>query len=68
MERQRYEEALRAAEAAGPSYEGRLPVHSIVDIGQKYMDTLFEEGKHRSLVSMEVLWSNQLKMSYRSVR
>ncbi|KAI8921093.1 hypothetical protein DFJ77DRAFT_448518 [Powellomyces hirtus] len=45
VERKRYEEALSAAESAGPHDEGQMHVHSIVDIGQKYMGTLLEEGR-----------------------
>ncbi|KAJ3190235.1 Vacuolar protein sorting-associated protein 41 [Gaertneriomyces sp. JEL0708] len=46
VDRKRYEEALRIAEAAGPNYEGRLQVNSILDIGQKYMATLMGEGRY----------------------
>ncbi|KAJ3297142.1 Vacuolar protein sorting-associated protein 41 [Borealophlyctis nickersoniae] len=45
VERKKYAEALRAAEQAGPSYAGRLQVNSIIDIGQKYLGTLMDEGR-----------------------
>ncbi|KAI8819466.1 uncharacterized protein EV422DRAFT_497948 [Fimicolochytrium jonesii] len=45
VERKRYEEALLAAESAGPNHEGRLQVHSIVSIGLKYLETLLDEGR-----------------------
>ncbi|KAJ3338876.1 Vacuolar protein sorting-associated protein 41 [Gonapodya sp. JEL0774] len=46
LERQRYEEALAAAEAAGEEYSGRVAVHDIVDIGQKYLGTLTADGRY----------------------
>ncbi|KND01521.1 uncharacterized protein SPPG_03320, partial [Spizellomyces punctatus DAOM BR117] len=52
VERKRYEEALQAAEKAGPTYEGRLQVHSIVDIGRKYMDTLLDQGRFDEVASI----------------
>ncbi|TPX35873.1 hypothetical protein SmJEL517_g01692 [Synchytrium microbalum] len=52
LERSRYEEALRAAEKAGESYGGRLQVANILDIGQKYMNTLMGEGKYAEAAAM----------------
>ncbi|TPX31569.1 hypothetical protein SeMB42_g07741 [Synchytrium endobioticum] len=60
LERNRYEEALRAAAVAGESYGGRLQVANIVDIGQKYMHTLMTEGKFSEAAAMcpKILRSN----------
>ncbi|RKO93321.1 hypothetical protein BDK51DRAFT_11338, partial [Blyttiomyces helicus] len=64
VDRQKYREALEAAEAAGPLYSGRLQVNSILDIGQKYLTTLmnaaqFEKAAHmcpRILREDPTLW------------
>ncbi|KAJ3144786.1 Vacuolar protein sorting-associated protein 41 [Geranomyces variabilis] len=46
VERKRYEEALKAAESGKSSLEGNVHVDSIVEIGQKYMETLLSEGRY----------------------
>ncbi|KAI8813292.1 hypothetical protein BJ742DRAFT_746816 [Cladochytrium replicatum] len=45
VERRQYEQALLAAEEAGKAYAGRLQVANILEIGQKYLTTLIEEGR-----------------------
>lgn len=54
LERQRYEEALKAAESAGDDYsvKGRLKVDDIIDIGQKYLQALVAEGNYSQAASL----------------
>ncbi|KAH6589434.1 hypothetical protein BASA61_005623 [Batrachochytrium salamandrivorans] len=47
VERQRYAEALHAAEEAGSEYAGQSRIGTILDIGQKYMATLMADGKYQ---------------------
>ncbi|KAJ3124212.1 Vacuolar protein sorting-associated protein 41 [Nowakowskiella sp. JEL0407] len=46
VERKKYSEALKAAENAPKDYSGRVQVRHIVDVGQKYIGTLLDEGKY----------------------
>ncbi|KAI9098827.1 hypothetical protein DFS34DRAFT_619093 [Phlyctochytrium arcticum] len=45
VERKKYEAALKAADEAGPAYEGRLQVNSIVEIGKLYLKELVDSGR-----------------------
>ncbi|KAJ3013357.1 Vacuolar protein sorting-associated protein 41 [Thoreauomyces humboldtii] len=53
VERKRYEEALAAAESAGSGQERRQSqVNTIVDIGQKYMETLMLEDRFEDTAAL----------------
>ena len=54
LERQRYAEALKAAESAGDDYsvKGRLKVDDIIDIGQKYLQALFAQGNYEEVAGL----------------
>ncbi|KAI8803585.1 hypothetical protein BJ742DRAFT_828067 [Cladochytrium replicatum] len=52
VERRQYEQALLAAEEAGNAYAGRLQVANILEIGQKYLTTLIEEGRFNDAAAL----------------
>ncbi|KAJ1566881.1 Vacuolar protein sorting-associated protein 41, partial [Nowakowskiella sp. JEL0078] len=52
VERRKYSDALKAAEKAGASYGGRLQVKNIIEIGQKYLATLLEEGHYEEAAAL----------------
>ncbi|KAJ3146963.1 Vacuolar protein sorting-associated protein 41 [Geranomyces michiganensis] len=61
VERKRYEEALNAAESGQSSMEGNVHVSSIVEIGQKYMETLLSEGRYEEAAAtcLKILRADQ---------
>lgn len=62
LERQRYEEALHAAENAGDDYsvKGRLKVDDIIEIGQKYLHALVAQEKYEEAAALcpKILWQD----------
>ncbi|KAI9031362.1 hypothetical protein DFJ74DRAFT_655418 [Hyaloraphidium curvatum] len=54
LERQKYAEALHAAESAGDDYsvKGRLKVDDILEIGQKYLQALVAQGNFDEAASL----------------